>query len=150
MITLSFWAYKTRYQTKACTKLARAALWGLTGDGQPGLSQSTQPSLHIPVFWRSTNLHLSLAFHYKSRERHGVRLVEGLEKFSELAGISQSQAWKPGCAALHPLSGPGALRAECKTLPQNWCLENLIISVVSKECKAVLFLFALCFQMPYV
>lgn len=51
----------------------------------------------------------------------------------------------------HPLSGPGALRAECKTLPPNCCLENLIISVVSwknKEHRAVLFCLHYVFLCP--
>lgn len=150
MITLSFWAYKTAYQTKASSKLARAALWRWPSWSFP---VDTPKSLYPCVLNEYEPSFFPLTFYCKSREHHRVHLVENLEKFSELAGIIQSQAWKLGCTPFHPLSGPGALRAECKTLLQNCSLENLIISVVSwknKECRAGLFLFASCFQMSGV
>lgn len=113
-------------------------------------SRPTQVFIPLCAEWVGTFLS-PLIFYYKHRERHRVHLVEELEKFSELASLSQSQAWKPGCAPFHPLSGPGALRAECKTLPPNCCLENLIVSVVSwknKEHRAVLFCLHYVFLCP--
>lgn len=130
---------------KAHSKLARAASWRLTEDSQAGLSHVSTPNLYIPVCWMSKNLPFYFWISVKNIEKtvEFTRSSWDLEKLKYLAGISQNQAWQPGCMPFQSLlSRPGILHTECRKLPQNCHLENLIISVVSwKNRNAGLYFF---------
>lgn len=106
-------------------KLARATLWGLTGDGHDGLSHVSTPILTAFFsFWISL----------RNGEDHGAHLVQlGLRKVHWFGWYQSEAGSVTGLCASHSnlLSEPGFL---VQKAPCSLChLENWVISVVSWE-----------------